>query len=29
MSLSLDLEGVGEVEELGFHSLVPSCLLGF
>lgn len=25
MSLPLDLEGIGEVEELGFESLVSGC----
>lgn len=29
MSLPLDLEGVGEVEELCFESLVSCCLSGF
>lgn len=28
MSLSLDLQGIGEVEEFGFESLVSSCSLG-
>lgn len=29
MSLSLDLQGIGEVEELGFESLVSGCPSGF